>query len=112
MLEALHRRAARRLVRAGERRGGGGGAPPAPAAAAAPGDGLLEGFAAIHEGRTADGYALLSRGARSMATVYDAPDTTLPRLVAWLQAAGLLFDHSAWADLERTGSPPSATAGR
>jgi DNA-binding CsgD family transcriptional regulator len=73
--------------------------------AAAPGDGLLEGFAAIHEGRTADGYALLSRGVRSMATVYDAPDTTLPRLVAWLQAAGLLFDHSAWADLERHWTP-------
>jgi DNA-binding CsgD family transcriptional regulator len=73
--------------------------------AAAPGDGLLEGFAAIHEGHTAEGYALLRKGARSMATAYDAPDTTLPRLVAWLQAAGLLFDHSAWADLERHWIP-------
>jgi DNA-binding CsgD family transcriptional regulator len=73
--------------------------------AAAPGDGLLEGFAAIHEDRTADGYALLRKGARSMATAYDAPDNTLPRLVAWLQAAGLLFDHSAWADLERHWIP-------
>jgi DNA-binding CsgD family transcriptional regulator len=73
--------------------------------AAAPGDGLLEGFAAIHEGRTAEGYALLRVGVRSMATAYDAPDTTLPRLVAWLQAAGLLFDHSAWADLERHWIP-------
>jgi len=73
--------------------------------AAAPGDGLLEGFAAIHEGRTAGGYALLRAGVRSLATAYDAPDTTLPRLVAWLQAAGLLFDHSAWADLERYWIP-------
>jgi DNA-binding CsgD family transcriptional regulator len=72
---------------------------------AAPGDGLLEGFAALDEGRTADGYALLRAGVRSMATAYDAPDTTLPRLIAWLQAAGLLFDHSAWADLERHWVP-------
>jgi DNA-binding CsgD family transcriptional regulator len=73
--------------------------------AAAPGDGLLEGFAAIDEGRTADGYALLRVGVGSMATAYDAPDTTLPRVVAWLQAAGLLFDHSAWADLEHHWVP-------
>jgi DNA-binding CsgD family transcriptional regulator len=73
--------------------------------AAAPGDGLLEGFAAIHEGRTAEGYALLRVGVRSLATAYDAPDTTWPRLVAWLQAAGLLFDHSAWTDLERHWIP-------
>lgn len=74
-------------------------------AAAAPGDGLLEGFAAIDEGRTAEGYALLRAGVRSMAAAYDAPDTTLPRLVAWLQSAGLLFDHSSWADLERHWIP-------
>jgi DNA-binding CsgD family transcriptional regulator len=73
--------------------------------AAAPGDGLLGGFAAIHEGRTAEGYALLRAGVRSVATAYDAPDTTLPRLLAWSKAAGLLFDHSAWADLERHWIP-------
>jgi DNA-binding CsgD family transcriptional regulator len=73
--------------------------------AAAPGDGLLGGFAAIHEGRTAEGYALLRAGVRSIATAYDAPDTTLPRLVNWSKAAGLLFDHSAWADLERHWIP-------
>ncbi|HEV3294813.1 MAG TPA: ATP-binding protein, partial [Streptosporangiaceae bacterium] len=68
--------------------------------AAAPGDELLGGFAAIHEGHTSDGYALLRAGVRSIATAYDAPDTTLPRLLAWSKAAGLLFDHSAWTDLE------------
>jgi DNA-binding CsgD family transcriptional regulator len=73
--------------------------------AAAPGDGLLEGFAAIHEGRTMEGYALLRKGVRSMATAYDAPDITLPRFLAWSKAAGLLFDHSTWADLERDWIP-------
>ena len=73
--------------------------------AAAPGDGLLEGFTAIHEGRATEGYALLRTGAGSMATACDDPDNTLPRLVAWLHAAGLLFDHSAWADLERYWIP-------
>jgi DNA-binding CsgD family transcriptional regulator len=73
--------------------------------AAASGDGLLAGLAAIHEGRTAEGYALLRVGVRSMAAAYDAPDTTGPRLVAWLQGAALLFDHSAWADLERHWIP-------
>jgi DNA-binding CsgD family transcriptional regulator len=77
---------------------------PRPTAAAA-GDELLEGFAAIHEGRTAEGYALLRVGVRSIAIAYDAPDTTLPRLLAWSKAAGLLFDHSAWADLERHWIP-------
>ena len=71
----------------------------------APGDGLLEGFAAIHEGRTADGYALLRNGVRSLAAAHDSPDNTLPRVLAWLQAAGLLFDHSAWSDLERHWIP-------
>lgn len=70
-----------------------------------PGDGLLEGYAAIHEGRTADGYALLRKGVRSMAAAYDAPDTSLPRALAWLQAAGLIFDHSAWTDLEQYWIP-------
>ncbi|HWN00998.1 MAG TPA: ATP-binding protein, partial [Streptosporangiaceae bacterium] len=46
--------------------------------AEAPGDGLLDGFAAIHEGRTTEDYALLRAGVRSMATAYHAPDTTLP----------------------------------
>jgi DNA-binding CsgD family transcriptional regulator len=73
--------------------------------AGAPGDGLLEGYAAIHEGRTAEGYALLREGVRSMAVAYNSPDNPLPRVLAWLQAAGLLFDHSAWADLERHWIP-------
>jgi DNA-binding CsgD family transcriptional regulator len=73
--------------------------------AEAPGDGLLEGYAALHEGRTAEGYALLREGVRSMAVAYDLPDSPLPRVLAWLQAAGLLFDHSAWADLERHWVP-------
>jgi DNA-binding CsgD family transcriptional regulator len=71
----------------------------------APGDGLLDGFAAIHEGHTADGYALLRQGVRSMAAAYDSPDNTLPRVHAWLQAATLLFDHSTWVDLERRWVP-------
>jgi DNA-binding CsgD family transcriptional regulator len=73
--------------------------------AAAPGDGLLDGYAAIHEGRTAEGYALLRKGVRSMAAARDSPDTVLPRLVACLQAARLLFDHSMWTDLERYWIP-------
>jgi len=75
--------------------------PPTPA----PGDGLLEGFAAIHEGRTTEGYALLRKGVRSMAAARDSSDTVLPRLVACLQAARLLFDHSMWTDLERYWIP-------
>jgi DNA-binding CsgD family transcriptional regulator len=75
--------------------------PPTPA----PGDGLLEGFAAIHEGRTTEGYALLRKGVRSVAAARDSPETVLPRLVACLQAARLLFDHSMWADLERYWIP-------
>jgi hypothetical protein len=31
--------------------------------------------------------------------------TCLPRALAWLQAAGLIFDHSAWTDLERHWIP-------
>jgi DNA-binding CsgD family transcriptional regulator len=75
--------------------------PPTPA----PGDGLLEGFAAIHEGRTTEGYALLRKGVRSVAAARDSSDTVLPRLVACLQAARLLFDHSMWTDLERYWIP-------
>jgi DNA-binding CsgD family transcriptional regulator len=73
--------------------------------AAAPGDGLLDGFAAIHEGRTTEGYALLREGVRSVAAARDSPETVLPRLVACLQAARLLFDHSMWTDLERYWIP-------
>jgi DNA-binding CsgD family transcriptional regulator len=70
-----------------------------------PGDGLLDGFAAIREGRPVEGYALLRAGVRSMATADDAPDTSLPRVVAWAQAAGLLFDHSGWVGLEQDAVP-------
>jgi DNA-binding CsgD family transcriptional regulator len=73
--------------------------------AAAPGDGLLDGFAAIHEGRTTEGYALLREGVRSVAAARGSPETVLPRLVACLQAARLLFDHSMWTDLERYWIP-------
>jgi hypothetical protein len=76
------------------------GPPPAEA-----GRELLDGFTAIREGRPVEGCALLRAGVRSMATADDAPDTTLPRLVAWSQAAGLLFDHSAWVGLERHAVP-------
>ena len=77
-------------------------------AAEAPGDGLLEGFAAIFEGRTTEGYALLRGGVRTLAAVRDSPDTSMPRLVAWLYASGFFFDYSTWTDLERaldTGLP-------
>jgi DNA-binding CsgD family transcriptional regulator len=70
-----------------------------------PGDGLLDGFAAVREGRPVDGYALLRAGVRSMASADDAPDASLPRVVAWSQAAGLLFDHSGWVGLERDTVP-------
>ena len=76
-----------------------------PPSAEAAGDGLLEGYAAIHEGRTAEGYALLRQGVRSMGAAYDSPDSTLPRVHAWLQAATLLFDQSTWVDLERRWVP-------
>jgi DNA-binding CsgD family transcriptional regulator len=71
-----------------------------PPSAEAAGDGLLEGYAAIHEGRTAEGYALLREGVRSMAAAHGSTDSTLARVHAWLQAATLLFDHSTLGDLE------------
>jgi hypothetical protein len=40
-----------------------------------------------------------------MAAAYDSPDSTLPRVHAWLQAATLLFGHSTWVDLERRWVP-------
>jgi DNA-binding CsgD family transcriptional regulator len=73
--------------------------------AEAPGDGLLDGYVAIHEGRTAEGYALLREGARSVAAAHEFPDDVQHRLLPWLQAAGLLFDHSAGMDLERYWIP-------
>lgn len=66
----------------------------------APGDELLDGFAAIREGRVAEGYALLREGVHALMSCEDSPDDKQPRLVAWLYAAGLLFDHSAWEHLE------------
>jgi DNA-binding CsgD family transcriptional regulator len=71
----------------------------------APGDGLLEGFVAMGEGRAAEGYALLREGLRTLAAVHDFPDTDVPRLVAWLYASGLVFDHRTWTDLERRWIP-------
>ena len=73
--------------------------------AEAPADGLLDGYAAIHEGRTAEGYALLRQGVRSLAAAHHSPDNAQHRLLPWLQAAGLLFDYSAWTDLERHWIP-------
>ena len=70
-----------------------------------PGDGLLEGFAAIAEGDTTEGYALLRDGVRTLRTVRDSPDTSMPRLVAWLYASGLIFDHFTWTDLEQHWIP-------
>ena len=74
-------------------------------ATSAPGDELLDGFAALHEGCTPEGYELLRKGVQSLTTGDNSPDNKLPRLVAWLYAAGLLFDHSAWEDLERQWMP-------
>ena len=67
----------------------------------APGDGLLEGFAAIHEGRTPEGYDLLRVGVRSLAGVPDWPKSGITCLVPWLYAAAFLFDHTAWTELEQ-----------
>jgi hypothetical protein len=74
-------------------------------AAEAPGDGLLDGFAAISEGHTGEGYALLRGGVKTLAAVRDSPDASMPRLVAWLYASGFLFDYSTWTDLEQHWLP-------
>jgi DNA-binding CsgD family transcriptional regulator len=71
----------------------------------APGDGLLEGFAAIHEGHTTEGYALLRDGVRTLAAGHDSLDTSVPRLVAWMFGSGLLFDYSTWTDVEQHWIP-------
>jgi len=71
----------------------------------APGDRLLEGFAAIQEGHTAEGYALLRDGVRTLAAGEGFPDDSLPRLVAWIFGSGLLFDYSTWTDLEQDWIP-------
>ncbi|MGW7549327.1 ATP-binding protein [Streptomyces sp. NPDC054770] len=81
---------------------------PAPGA---PGDGLLDGFAAVLDGRTDEGYTLLRRGVRTFAAVRDAPDAGMPRLVAWLYASGLVFDHASWTDLERNWIPALRSRG-
>jgi DNA-binding CsgD family transcriptional regulator len=67
----------------------------------APGDGLLEGFAALHDGRTDEGYDLLRAGVKSLAAVPDWSVSGTASLIPWMYAAALLFDHSAFADLER-----------
>jgi DNA-binding CsgD family transcriptional regulator len=76
-----------------------------PPAEEAPGDGLLEGFAALHDGRTAEGYDLLRAGVRSLAAVPDWSVSGITSLIPWLYAAALLFDHTAFADLERRRIP-------
>jgi DNA-binding CsgD family transcriptional regulator len=76
-----------------------------PPADEAPGDGLLEGFAALHDGRTAEGYDLLRAGVRSLAAVPDWSVSGITRLIPWMYAAALLFDHSAFTDLERRRIP-------
>jgi len=77
--------------------------PPPPGQA--PGDGLLEGFAALHDGRTGEGYDLLRAGVRSLAAVPDWSVSGITSLIPWLYAAALLFDDSAFADLERRRIP-------
>jgi hypothetical protein len=67
----------------------------------APGDGLLEGFAALHDGRTDEGYDLLRAGVKSLAAVPDWSVSGTASLIPWMYAAALLFDHSAFGDLER-----------
>ena len=84
--------------------------PPAPAEL--PGAGLLEGYAAIHEGRTEEGYALLRQGVRSMSAAYDA--RTTPCLGWWPGWRPLALSTTTqrgrtWSG---TGFPRSATAGR
>ncbi|MGD0556743.1 MAG: AAA family ATPase [Streptosporangiaceae bacterium] len=76
-----------------------------PSTTEAPGDGLLEGFAAIHEGHTDEGYALLRDGVRTLSAGHDSTDTSMPRLMAWIFGSGLLFDYSAWTDLEQHWIP-------
>jgi hypothetical protein len=69
------------------------------------GDGLLEGFAALHAGRTAEGYDLLRTGIRSLAAVpeWSVSGTTI--LIAWMYVAALLFDYAAFADPDRHRIP-------
>jgi len=77
--------------------------PPPPVAA--PGDELLEGFAVLHGGRTTEGYELLRAGIQSLALVPDWSVSGSARLIPWIYAASLLFDHTAFADLNRRRIP-------
>ena len=74
-------------------------------AAESPGDRLLEGFADVGDGRTAAGYTELREGVRALAAARGCQETGVPRLVAWLYASGLVFEHSTWTDLERFWIP-------
>jgi DNA-binding CsgD family transcriptional regulator len=72
---------------------------------AAPGDELLEGFAVLHDGRTTEGYGLLRAGIQSLARVPDWSVSGTARLIPWIYAASLLFDDTAFADLDRRRIP-------
>jgi DNA-binding CsgD family transcriptional regulator len=76
-----------------------------PLADGAPGDGLLEGFAALHDNRTTEGYTLLRAGVRSLAADPDWSKSGITSLIPWAYAASLLFDHSALTDLEQRRVP-------
>jgi DNA-binding CsgD family transcriptional regulator len=71
----------------------------------APSDGLLEGFAVLHDGRTTEGYDLLRAGIQSLALVPDWSVSGIASLIPWMYAAALLFDLAAFADLDRRRIP-------
>ncbi len=65
----------------------------------------MRGSAALHDGRTAEGYDLLRAGVRSLAAMPDWSVSGITSLIPWLYAAALLFDHTAFADLGRRRIP-------
>ena len=61
---------------------------------------LLDGFAALREGRPVDGTALLRRAVGPLSSDQPLPDDVLRYFLPVSMAASMMFDDSAWHDLE------------
>ena len=62
---------------------------------------LLDGFAALGEGRHADGAALLRLAVGPLSASRPLPDDVLRYFLPVSMAASMMFDDSAWHELER-----------